>query len=161
MAKGRSLGSAQRGIAFSTISAFVVSVLILTVGAGYHSWDQRQDSFTITELGAFIQQFVGTGGVIVYSLGFVAAALSSMLTVPLGAAITVDSVFSDEAGAGKHSSSGVAEGSQGEEPQQLPRWVYLGIMFGTVIISVIVISANGMYIFKRIEFVIVDNFAMF
>ena len=69
MAKGRSLGSAQRGIAFSTISAFVVSVLILTVGAGYHSWDQRQDYFTITELGAFIQQFVGTGGVIVYSLG--------------------------------------------------------------------------------------------
>ena len=43
MAKGRSLGSAQRGIAFSTISAFVVSVLILTVGACYHSWDQRQD----------------------------------------------------------------------------------------------------------------------
>ena len=43
MAKGRNLGSAQRGIAFSMISAFVVSVLILTVGAGDHSWDQRQD----------------------------------------------------------------------------------------------------------------------
>ena len=41
--------------------------------------------------------FVITGqfGVIVYSVGFIAAALSSMLTVPLGAAITADSVFSD------------------------------------------------------------------
>ena len=230
MAKGRSLGSAQRGIAFSTISAFVVSVLILTVGAGYHSWDQRQDYFTITELGAFIQQYVGRGGVIVYSLGFVSAALSSMLTVPLGAALTADSVFSDdaneandvdaeesgdiagpaagdqyavtadkipvptspskvpmsperceevaipvspptspekkllslspvslhednqstmpEAGPIKPSTSqpselGLAMASSAEAPQQLPRWIYLGIMFGMVIISVVVISANG------------------
>ena len=30
-----------------------------------------------------------------------------------------------------------------EVPQQLPRWIYLGIMFGMVIISVVVISANG------------------
>jgi len=30
-----------------------------------------------------------------------------------------------------------------EEPQKLPRWVYLGIMFGMVIISLVVISANA------------------
>merc|ERR1719295_132613 len=36
MAQGKSLVSAQRGIAFSTLSAFLVSELILIVGAGYH-----------------------------------------------------------------------------------------------------------------------------
>jgi len=95
MAKGRTLGSAQRGIAFSTISALVVSVLILTVGAGYH--ETRTDSnFSVTDLAKFIQQFVGVIGVSIYSVGFIAAALSSMLTVPLGAALTADSVFSDD-----------------------------------------------------------------
>ena len=37
MAEGKKLRSAQRGIAFSTMSAFIVSVLILIVGAGYHA----------------------------------------------------------------------------------------------------------------------------
>ena len=35
-------------------------------------------------------------GVVVFAIGFIAAALSSMLTVPLGAALTADSIFSDE-----------------------------------------------------------------
>merc|ERR550539_2374139 len=51
--------------------------------------------FSITQLAEFLYQFVGQGGVAVYSVGFIAAALSSMLTVPLGAALTADSVFSD------------------------------------------------------------------
>jgi len=236
MAKGRSLGSAQRGIAFSTISAFVVSCLILIVGGGYHNDPNRTPNFSVTELGTFIEKFVGKTGVIVYSLGFISAALSSMLTVPLGAALTADSVFSDdpkeandaeadETSADKytinsdkipvptspskvpmtpeksekisippsspekkllplspvslHASELGVQGSDGdssctimgdqavpaisniklsnsqpaelgltmepaaEEPQKLPKLVYLGIMFGMVIISVIVISANA------------------
>jgi len=237
MAKGRSLGSAQRGIAFSTISAFVVSCLILIVGGGYHDDPDRNPNFSITDLGAFIEKFVGRAGVIVYSLGFISAALSSMLTVPLGAALTADSVFSDDpkeandveadetsadkytinsdkipvptspskvpmtpersekisippsspekkllplspvslhaSELGVHGSDGDSNctmGDQGaqvqtvsniklsssqpaelglsmepaaEEPQKLPKLVYLGIMFGMVIISVIVISANA------------------
>ena len=231
MAKGRTLGSAQRGIAFSTISALVVSVLILTVGAGYH--ETRTDSnFSVTDLAKFIQQFVGVIGVSIYSVGFIAAALSSMLTVPLGAALTADSVFSDDvndandaeaddadrpgdayavtsdkipvptspskvpmspsksdvnipispptspekkllslspqslhieheqqqqAGATDTASSsgdlqpsssqpaelGLTIENQTEEPSKLPRWIYLSIMFVMVIISVVVISANG------------------
>ena len=245
MAKGRSLGSAQRGIAFSTISAFVVSVLILIVGAGYHNSRGDNTYFTVTELGAFIQQFVGKAGVIVYSCGFISAALSSMLTVPLGAALTADSVFSDDANEANdvdadeaspgekytinsdkipvptspskvpmspeksekisippsspekkllplspqslhaselsfqvttqdqaadqtHSTTntentekasiklsnsqpaelGLTIEAPVEEPQKLPRLVYLGIMFGMVIISLIVISANGNYNIK-------------
>jgi len=232
MAKGRTLGSAQRGIAFSTISAFVVSVLILTVGAGYHK-DRTDSNFSVTDLAKFIQQFVGVIGVSIYSVGFIAAALSSMLTVPLGAALTADSVFSDDvndandaeadgddtdrpgdayavtsdkipvptspskvpvspsksdvnipispptspekkllslspqslhieheqqqagtldnvssSGDLQPSSSQPAElgltiENQTEEPNKLPRWIYLSIMFVMVIISVIVISANA------------------
>ena len=233
MAKGRTLGSAQRGIAFSTISAFVVSVLILTVGAGYHK-EKTDSNFSVTDLAKFIQQFVGVIGVSIYSVGFIAAALSSMLTVPLGAALTADSVFSDDvneandaeadgddterpgdayavtsdkipvptspskvpmspsksevnipispptspekkllslspqslhieheqqqqvgaqdmvtiSGDLQPSSSQPAElgltiENVTEEPNKLPRWIYLSIMFVMVIISLIVISANG------------------
>ena len=116
MAEGKKLRSAQRGIAFSTLSAFIVSVLILIVGAGYHAAETVPDSFStsdtsnttgeagteggrkrfsITDLASFLLQYVKEAGVAVYSVGFIAAALSSMLTVPLGAALTADSVFSD------------------------------------------------------------------
>ena len=231
MARGRSLGSAQRGIAFSTISAFAVSVLILTVGAGYHKVENRDTNFSITQLAAFLQEFVGTTGVTIYSLGFIAAALSSMLTVPLGAALTADSVFSEDDPANKEESEAADDGEADNEadndnkytvksdkipvptspskvpvsptksprsdrismpsspasgsmpaspahdnqsfvsdnnavirpshsqpselglsmepsssdPQKLPRWIYLSIMFGMVIIATVVISANGKF----------------
>ena len=51
--------------------------------------------FRITDLACFLSQYVGQAGVVVYSVGFIAAALSSMLTTPLGAALTADSVFSE------------------------------------------------------------------
>ena len=182
MAEGKKLRSAQRGIAFSTLSAFVVSVLILIVGAGYHS-EKYQDAiitatnsstnatdeeevkvgstrFSITQLAEFLYQFVGQGGVAVYSVGFIAAALSSMLTVPLGAALTADSVFSDrptsqnKAGADnptyeeddvKRSTKPNNQGLESETllAQKLPHKIYLSIMFVMVIIATIVISANG------------------
>ena len=251
MARGRSLGSAQRGIAFSTISAFVVSVLILIVGAGYHNDPNREQKFTITDLGTFIEKFVGVAGVTVYALGFIAAALSSMLTVPLGAALTADSVFSDDAiekndevdaeGANnvgeKYAVSdkipvppspskvpmspeksekisitspvvspptspekkllppsyksldaseldlqsgvmdnqntitenginppptelGLTMDTTVEEPQKLPRWVYLGIMFGMVIISLVVISANGKILSTYITLNLSSNYSV-
>merc|ERR1719369_2120201 len=104
MAKGKKLVSAQRGIAFSTVSALMVSVLIMIVGAGYNN-QGASGQFSITQLGGFIEQFVGQTGVVVFAIGFIAAALSSMLTVPLGAALTADSVFSEEIvpGTGKQS----------------------------------------------------------
>merc|ERR550539_467750 len=117
--------------------------------------------FSITQLAEFLYQFVGQGGVAVYSLGFIAAALSSMLTVPLGAALTADSVFSDrpssqtKAGADnptyeedeepKKSTKPTSQGLESETllPQKLPHKIYLGIMFVMVIIATIVISANA------------------
>merc|ERR1711970_1636053 len=80
MAEGRELRSAQRGIAFSTVSAVAVSILILIVGSGFQQVDGESTAFTVSQLSAYINNFLGTGGVVVFSLGFIAAALSSILT---------------------------------------------------------------------------------
>ena len=98
MAKGKELESSQRGIAFSTIAAMEVSILILIVGAGSFTnpeGEQGQHTFSISILSGLIEKYIGNIGVFVFALGFVAAALSSMLTVPLGAGLTVQSVFSE------------------------------------------------------------------
>jgi len=93
MAKGKKLESSQRGIAFSTISALEVSVLILIVGAGtFH--EDSSEPFSIKMLANLIRSLIGEVGVFIFSVGFIAAALSSMLAVPLGAALTADSLFS-------------------------------------------------------------------
>ena len=92
MAEGKTLKSAQRGIAFSTFMALIVSVLILIVGDGtYH---KSKGVFTIANLAEIIEKLTGKAGLWVFGIGFIAAALSSMLTVPLGAALTAESVFS-------------------------------------------------------------------
>ena len=115
--------------------------------------------FRITDLACFLSQYVGQAGVVVYSVGFIAAALSSMLTTPLGAALTADSVFSEVGTGGaeeddlrrnnklaSHAVSVSVSPSLETEtllPRKLPHKIYLGIMFVMVIIATIVISANG------------------
>jgi len=168
MAKGKELVSAQRGIAFSTASALMVSVLIMIVGAGYHVRNTGAlTSFSITYLAVFIEQFVGKAGVVIFAVGFIAAALSSMLTVPLGAALTADSVFSEEKEEDKkgkiekigmdnpnfeddelsqkksEKSTKVEMEVDNAEGQKFPRFAYLGIIFVMVTISTVVISANA------------------
>ena len=92
MAVGKELEPTQRGIAFSTISALEVSVLILIVGAG--TAEENTGGFSIQALSNLIESLIGKVGVYVFAIGFIAAALSSMLAVPLGAALTAESVFS-------------------------------------------------------------------
>merc|ERR1719500_1749241 len=92
MAAGKELEPTQRGIAFSTISALEVSVLILIVGAG--TAEETTGGFSIQALSNLIESLIGKVGVYVFAIGFIAAALSSMLAVPLGAALTAESVFS-------------------------------------------------------------------
>ena len=86
--------SAQRGIAFSTFCAFLVSSLILIVGSGDYGNEIIDHEFEIADIADAVSKFFGTTGVVIYSLGFISAALSSMLTVCLGAALTADSLFS-------------------------------------------------------------------
>ena len=141
MAKGKAIGEMQRGITFSTVAALCVSVLILIVGSGMQ--DQKsEDSFTIAQLSDFVAEFVGQAGVVVFAIGFIAAALSSMLTVPLGAALTADSIFSDEDIEVEKASVEELIEPQG---QKLPRKIYLAIIFIIVIIATIVIAVDGGY----------------
>ena len=95
MAKGKKLESSQRGILFSTVSALEVSILILIVGAGSFNTTNGTEEFSISILSGLIKEYIGEIGVFVFAIGFVAAALSSMLAVPLGAGLTVESVFSE------------------------------------------------------------------
>eukprot|EP00090_Calanus_glacialis_P015801 TRINITY_DN24887_c0_g1_i1.p1 TRINITY_DN24887_c0_g1~~TRINITY_DN24887_c0_g1_i1.p1 ORF type:complete len:422 (+),score=127.74 TRINITY_DN24887_c0_g1_i1:187-1266(+) len=141
MAKGRQLGSAQRGIAFSTVSAVAVSILILIVGSGFHQ-DGGSTTFTISQLSAFIYKFLGTAGVVVFSLGFIAAALSSILTCPLAAALTADSVltFKEKETLDEEKESTT---DKNEEKREMPRMIFLGLMLFMVLVSVVVISANA------------------
>ena len=160
MAKGKDLSTAQRGIALSVSSALVVSTLILIVGAGFHQDGGPTTSFTISQLSVFIEQFVGQTGVIIFAVGFIAAALSSMLTIPLGAAITADTVFSEDSeemlenfqnmekieayhqDVDKQTVKVELESIE-REPKRLPWSVYFGIILVEVIISTVIISANG------------------
>ena len=97
MAKGRNLSSAQRGIAFSCCAAFLVSELILMVGAGHYIQRRNHNhplsTFTIHQLTQFVAEYTGTAGTLVFAIGFVAAALSSQLATPLGATATAESIF--------------------------------------------------------------------
>ena len=91
---------------------------------------------------------------IVFAVGFIAAALSSMLTVALGAAITADTVYSDTQH--QDDSQSVAEYGAIEkngkqqltvemtgQKQKLPRWAYQGMMWVMVLIATAIVSANG------------------
>jgi len=102
MAKGRNLSSAQRGIAFSCFAAFLVSELILMVGAGHYMQSKTNElpltRFTILQLTDFVEEFTGPAGVLVFAIGFIAAALSSQLATPLGATATAESIFFMPAG---------------------------------------------------------------
>lgn len=99
----------------------------------------------------------------VFAIGFIAAALSSMLTVALGASITADTVYSDVVNReeAQHSDDyGTIEKSTNENSakstsnlqfsvdgkkseQKLPRWAYQGMMWVTVLISTAIVSANA------------------
>ena len=165
MAEGKSLKSAQRGIAFSTFMALIVSVLILIVGDGTHY--KSKGVFTIANLAEIIEKLTGKAGLWVFGIGFIAAALSSMLTVPLGAALTAESVFSIPSGAEEHnelrytkqedssSSLSLSPSSPNEEKVEIkrsdntypgrpfPKKYSRALMVIMVAVAVIVISADA------------------
>ena len=66
MAVGKELEPTQRGIAFSTISALEVSVLILIVGAG--TAEENTGGFSIQALSNLIESLIGKAGVYVFAL---------------------------------------------------------------------------------------------
>ena len=173
MAKGRELRSAQRGIAFSTGSAVSVSILILIVGSGFHQ-DGATKAFSISQLGDFIFQFLGTFGVVIFSLGFIGtrwgkckyyvnwiwknhsrfhgyhiitfhvpgAAFSSILTCPLAASLTADSVLNFNKKQSEDEENQEDQEQSGDK-REMPRKYFLGLIFIMVVVSSVVISFNG------------------
>ena len=161
MAKGKTLLEAQRGIAFSTFLAFVVSLLILIVGDGTHK--SSKGVFTIDSLADIIHRISGENGIWIFGIGFIAAALSSMLTVPLAAAITAESTLTinqvdgecDTVNLDNHRYNNECNGTENIQcaeytvisPQtpkrSFPKKYYKGIMLVMVIISMSVIAANA------------------
>jgi len=151
MAEGKSLRQAQRGIAFSTSMAFIVSVLILIVGDGTQLSDGQ---FTIENLSDTIERLTGRAGLWIFGLGFIAAALSSMLVSPLGSVLTCDSVFSIKASEndGDHKIQYDSTGSEekvtvtqqcGTTERPFPKKYGNVLMVVMVSIAVIVNSANA------------------
>ena len=148
MAKGRNLSSAQRGIAFSCTAAFLVSELILMVGAGHYiqrkNNAQSLTAFTIQQLTHFVAEFTGTAGTLVFAIGFVAAALSSQLATPLGATATAESIFFMP-----DAEMDIKDNEEKVTEQDKKRKRKLKIMkqssnFVMVAIATVVISLNGM-----------------
>jgi len=93
MAKGKQLAETRRGLTFSTLAAFLVSVLVLIVGAGAAGRSHEAAPFSIAQLAASIRACVGEVGATIFATGFVAAAFSSMLTVVLGALIVASGML--------------------------------------------------------------------
>ena len=91
MAEGKTLAQAQRGIGFSTFLTFIVSMLIMIVGDGTKL--KNAGVFTIASLSDTVEKLTGRVGLWIFGLGFIAAALSSMIVAPLGSVMTCKSVF--------------------------------------------------------------------
>eukprot|EP00096_Caligus_rogercresseyi_P007914 TRINITY_DN26069_c0_g1_i1.p1 TRINITY_DN26069_c0_g1~~TRINITY_DN26069_c0_g1_i1.p1 ORF type:complete len:470 (+),score=92.30 TRINITY_DN26069_c0_g1_i1:165-1574(+) len=136
MAEGKSLSSMRVGIAFSTFLAFIVSTLILIVGSGVEDEKSKSSSaFTIERMAKLVQNITGEVGIYIFSLGFIAAALSSMLAVPLGAGLTIKSVFTD-------TEQTSIESSSETKKSDFPKLYFLGIQIVMVLISMVVISSG-------------------
>jgi len=63
----------------------------MIVGQG--TYVQSDGKFTIASLAGLIEEHTGKFGIWMYGIGFIAAAFSSMLVVPLASAVTAESVF--------------------------------------------------------------------
>jgi Mn2+/Fe2+ NRAMP family transporter len=137
MAEGRELMAARRGIAFSTTIAFITSALILLVGSGAFRADSvtgTSSQFSIEMLAEAIHGFLGTGGVAVFSCGFIAAAFSSMLTVALGAYLAAKSLLIDQPHTPDEASSPRIE--------TRTRWAWWAIVTSIILIATGVVSSN-------------------
>eukprot|EP00913_Durusdinium_trenchii_P030515 g28584.t1 len=89
MAIGKRLRDCRRGIAFSNLATLIVSVLIMVVGSGSAQSSELR-TFDIGLLADAIQRHFGHLGTITFAVGFVAAALSSMLTTILGVVLAAE-----------------------------------------------------------------------
>ena len=89
--EGATFRSMQRGIGFAALMTAAISVLIVVVGSSIAVPDER--SFTIEDLGDQIEATLGFSAKVIFCIGLYAAAFSSAITCPLGAALTAEQVL--------------------------------------------------------------------
>lgn len=130
MAMGTTMADCRRGIAFSTASALIVSLLIMIVGSGSAKEADDLGKFNIGLLADAIEHYFGKVGTFAFALGFVAAALSSMLTVVLGIVSAAEGLVLSP-----------KDGESGALPK-IPRRAFWSIAFSTVLVAMAAIIAN-------------------
>ncbi|CAL1146579.1 unnamed protein product [Cladocopium goreaui] len=130
MAVGTTMADCRRGIAFSTASALIVSLLIMIVGSGSAKEADDLGKFNIGLLADAIEHYFGKVGTFAFALGFVAAALSSMLTVVLGIVSAAEGLVLSP----KDVESGALP--------KIPRRAFWSIAFSTVLVAMAAIIAN-------------------
>ena len=116
MAVGKELNACRRGIAFSTVSTLMVSLLIMVVGSS---------------AGDSIQQHFGIPGTFAFALGFIAAALSSMLTTIIASALAAEGLIM------KHQDADTGKKTK------LPRRGFWSIAFSMVAIAMMTSVLNA------------------
>ena len=108
----------------------------MLVGAEVFDGHKRVD-FSIETLVGLVNSTLGPMGVYIFAMGFVAAALSSMLTVPLGAIMAAKGVFGDEDHQDTSSEAGAPAAPK------LPRGIYFGSTVLMVTVAVAVVGSNA------------------
>jgi len=132
MAVGKELNACRRGIAFSTVSTLIVSLLIMVVGSSSARRVPDLGSFNIGLLADSIQEYFGKPGTFAFALGFIAAALSSMLTVVIGSALCAEGLIVTE-----------RQDPHTGKKAKLPRRGFWSIAFSMVAIAMMTIVLNA------------------
>eukprot|EP00040_Diaphanoeca_grandis_P032194 m.194656 g.194656 ORF g.194656 m.194656 type:complete len:711 (+) comp32539_c0_seq1:146-2278(+) len=83
----------KRGVSFATGLAMVISILVVIIGSAIQL-DEGQ-SFGVKDLGDIIGDALGGTIQTLFCIGLYAAAYSSAVTIPLGAALTAKQIFFD------------------------------------------------------------------
>jgi len=83
----------KRGVFFATFLAMIISVLVVVIGSAIQL--EEGVSFGVQDLGDIVGETLGSTVQTLFCVGLYAAAYSSAVTVPLGAAITAKQIFFD------------------------------------------------------------------
>ena len=91
MSETATMGQMKRGIAFASLLTALISVLIVVIGSDIDV--PKDEDFGVEDLGYAIYDKLGSVAQICFCIGLYAAAYSSAITIPLGAALTAQQIF--------------------------------------------------------------------
>ena len=83
----------KRGVAFATFLSMIISILVVVIGSAINLAPGQK--FGVQDLGDVIGIALGSSAQLLFCIGLYAAAFSSAVTIPLGAALTAKQIFLD------------------------------------------------------------------